>query len=127
MARKLRIQYPGAIYPVMNRGDRREAIFEDDEDRERQRLSQDGLWLRALESGPGEGAQSAGAAIAFCLEQLPALSGSALRASLYDNLVNPCSVLSAARVSPIFRSRAIRATVRTLLPRMAGELQVRAA
>src|SRR5664280_1198755 len=35
MARKLGIQYPGAIYHVMNRGDRREAIFEDDEDRER--------------------------------------------------------------------------------------------
>jgi hypothetical protein len=27
MARKLRVQYPGAIYHVMNRGDRREAIF----------------------------------------------------------------------------------------------------
>src|ERR1039458_8627600 len=35
MARKLRIQYPGAIYHVMNRGGRREAIFEDDEDRQR--------------------------------------------------------------------------------------------
>jgi putative transposase len=35
MARKLRIQYPGAIYHVMNRGDRREAIFEDDEDQQR--------------------------------------------------------------------------------------------
>ena len=35
MARKLRIQYPGAIYHVMNRGDRREAIFADDADRER--------------------------------------------------------------------------------------------
>ena len=35
MARKLRIQYPGAIYHVMNRGDRREAIFEDDQNRER--------------------------------------------------------------------------------------------
>jgi REP element-mobilizing transposase RayT len=35
MARKVRIQYPGATYHVMNRGDRREAIFEDDEDRER--------------------------------------------------------------------------------------------
>ncbi|MCX6911726.1 MAG: transposase, partial [Verrucomicrobia bacterium] len=35
MARKLRIQYPGAIYHVMNRGDRREAIFEDDQDRGR--------------------------------------------------------------------------------------------
>jgi len=27
MPRKLRIQYPGAIYHLMNRGDRREAIF----------------------------------------------------------------------------------------------------
>jgi REP element-mobilizing transposase RayT len=35
MALKLRIQSPGAIYHVMNRGDRREAIFEHDEDRER--------------------------------------------------------------------------------------------
>ena len=34
MARKLRIQYPGAIYHVMNRGDRREPIFHDDYDRE---------------------------------------------------------------------------------------------
>ena len=33
MARKLRIQYPGAIYHVMNRGDRREPIFKDDRDR----------------------------------------------------------------------------------------------
>ena len=35
MARKLRIQYPGAIYHVMNRGDRREAIFADEADRRR--------------------------------------------------------------------------------------------
>ena len=35
MARKLRIQYPGAVYHVMNRGDRREAIFLDDRDRRR--------------------------------------------------------------------------------------------
>ena len=34
MARKLRVQYPGALYHVMNRGDRREAIFLDDRDRE---------------------------------------------------------------------------------------------
>jgi REP element-mobilizing transposase RayT len=33
MARKLSVQYPGAIYRVMNRGDRREAIFTDAEDR----------------------------------------------------------------------------------------------
>ncbi len=35
MARKLRVQYPGAIYHVINRGDRREAIFKDDTDRKR--------------------------------------------------------------------------------------------
>ena len=35
MARKLRVEYPGAIYHVMNRGDRRELIFKDDEDRHR--------------------------------------------------------------------------------------------
>ena len=35
MARKVRIQYPGAIYHAMNRGDRREVIFQDDQDRRR--------------------------------------------------------------------------------------------
>src|SRR5438093_12343929 len=40
MARKLRVQYPDAIYHVMNRGDRREAIFKDDADRHR--------WLETL-------------------------------------------------------------------------------
>jgi REP element-mobilizing transposase RayT len=35
MARKPRVEYPGAIYHVMNRGDRREPIFNDDKDRER--------------------------------------------------------------------------------------------
>jgi putative transposase len=33
MARQLRIQYEGAIYHLMSRGDRREAIFHDDLDR----------------------------------------------------------------------------------------------
>jgi REP element-mobilizing transposase RayT len=33
MARKLRVQYPGAIYHLMTRGDRREDIFTDDHDR----------------------------------------------------------------------------------------------
>ena len=35
MARKLRVQYLGAIYHVLNRGDRREDIFADDADRQR--------------------------------------------------------------------------------------------
>jgi REP element-mobilizing transposase RayT len=35
MPRQLRIEYPGAIYHVMNRGDRREPIFRDDADRHR--------------------------------------------------------------------------------------------
>jgi putative transposase len=34
MARKLRVEYPGAIYHVLNRGDRREPIFKDDRDRQ---------------------------------------------------------------------------------------------
>ena len=34
MARKLRLEYPGAIYHLMNRGDRREPIFQDDRDHE---------------------------------------------------------------------------------------------
>jgi REP element-mobilizing transposase RayT len=35
MARKLCVQYPGAMYNLMNRGDRREPIFKDDPDRQR--------------------------------------------------------------------------------------------
>ena len=33
MASKRRVKYPGAIYHLMNRGDRREAVFGDDQDR----------------------------------------------------------------------------------------------
>jgi hypothetical protein len=32
MARKLKVQYPGAVYNLMNRDDRQEAIFIDVED-----------------------------------------------------------------------------------------------
>src|SRR5437867_12849628 len=35
MARKLRVEYAGAIYHLINRGDRREPIFQDDGDRQR--------------------------------------------------------------------------------------------
>jgi REP element-mobilizing transposase RayT len=35
MARKLRLAYPRPIYHVINRGDRREAIFTDDAHRQR--------------------------------------------------------------------------------------------
>ena len=35
MPRQLRIEYPGAIYHVLNRGDRHEPIFNDDADRQR--------------------------------------------------------------------------------------------
>jgi putative transposase len=41
MARKVRIQYPGAIYHIMNRGDRRDPIFLDDKDRK--------IFLKTLE------------------------------------------------------------------------------
>jgi len=33
MPRNLRVEYPGAIYHLMNCGDRREPIFKDDENR----------------------------------------------------------------------------------------------
>ena len=46
MAIKLRVQYPGAIYHVMNRGDRREPIFKDDKDR--------ALFLEALGEACGK-------------------------------------------------------------------------
>ena len=35
MSRKLRIEYPGTMYHVMNRGDQREDIFRDDQDRQK--------------------------------------------------------------------------------------------
>ena len=33
MARKLRVEYPGAIYHVLSRGDHQEAVFTDNQDR----------------------------------------------------------------------------------------------
>ena len=35
MARKARVEFEGAVYHVVDRGDRREAIFKDDADRRR--------------------------------------------------------------------------------------------
>jgi len=35
MARKARVEFPGALYYVLDRGDLREAIFREDRDRER--------------------------------------------------------------------------------------------
>jgi putative transposase len=56
MARKLRLEYEGAIYHVMNRGDRREPIFRDDQDHE--------MFLETL----GQAAQKTGWQIhAYCL------------------------------------------------------------
>ena len=34
MLRQLRVDYPGVIHPVMSRGDWREAIYDDDVDRQ---------------------------------------------------------------------------------------------
>jgi putative transposase len=56
MARKLRVEYSGAIYQVINRGDRREPIFKDDKDRP------------GFVSALGEACQKTGWQIhAFCL------------------------------------------------------------
>ena len=38
MARPLRIEYPGAFYHIMNRGQRRDAIVDDDYDRKLQQI-----------------------------------------------------------------------------------------
>jgi hypothetical protein len=45
MARKIRIQYPGAVYHVMNRWDRRETVFKEGQDCE--------VLLRKLEEACG--------------------------------------------------------------------------
>ena len=51
MARTLRVEYAGAFYHVINRGDRREAIFLDDEGRQCFIATRgDGLWARRMES-----------------------------------------------------------------------------
>jgi len=34
MPRKVRVEFPGALYHLLDRGDRQEAIFRDDADRE---------------------------------------------------------------------------------------------
>src|SRR5574337_400225 len=56
MARPFRIEFPGATYHVTARGDRREPIFEDDEDR-KVFLQITGLALRRCDSS----------ALAYCL------------------------------------------------------------
>ena len=51
MARPLRIEYAGALYYVTSRGDRRENIYHEDDDRE--------LWLEIFENrGKIEGSAS---------------------------------------------------------------------
>ena len=68
MARKLRVQYPGAIYHVMNRGDRRERIFLDDLDRRK--------FLATL----GEACQKTGWQVhAYCLMRNPGADYGAAR------------------------------------------------
>ena len=54
MARKARVEFEGAVYHVLDRGDRREAIFRDDTDRERflatlgEACARTGWWVHAL-------------------------------------------------------------------------------
>ena len=47
MARQLRVEYEGAIYHVMSRGDRREPIFEDDVDRQSFLTTLEGVCVKA--------------------------------------------------------------------------------
>ena len=53
MARKLRIEYAGAVYQIMNRGDRQEPTFEDDPDCE-------GIETRQLRHLPQRGVSRVG-------------------------------------------------------------------
>lgn len=46
MPRKLRLEYPGAIYHVLNRGDQREDIFWDDEDRQKFLATLEEAWQK---------------------------------------------------------------------------------
>jgi len=50
MARPLRIEYPGAVYHVICRGNNRQAIFRDDQDRKRY-LEKLSLYCQEKESG----------------------------------------------------------------------------
>jgi len=60
MARKVRVEYLGAVYQVMSRGDRHEPIFHDDPDREQ------------FVATPGETCQKAAWKVhAFCLTAPP--------------------------------------------------------
>jgi len=52
MARTLRIEHPGAIHQVMNRGDRRAAMFRDDPDGERFPATPAGAGGKAGSSSP---------------------------------------------------------------------------
>ena len=52
MPRQMRVEYPGAIYHVMSRGDRREDIFLDDVDRQEYLKTLAGK--RQLEFGGGK-------------------------------------------------------------------------
>ena len=62
MARKLRVEYPGAIYHVLSRGDRREPIVKDAADR-----------LQFLET-MGEACVRSGWQVhAYCLMPIPSL------------------------------------------------------
>jgi hypothetical protein len=88
MARKLRVQYPGAIYHVMNRGDRREAIFEDDADREKF-IEQD--WRQTVKGNePRRNAKTAKYLIFLCVLRLLAAIelSSILRTPQYTSRFN---------------------------------------
>src|SRR5258705_10932475 len=54
MPRKLRVEYPGAVYHIMSRGDRREDIFLNDVDRTNYFFTRDHLGsVREMTDGAG--------------------------------------------------------------------------
>ncbi len=54
MPRKMRVQFPGAIYHVMSRGDRREDIFLDDGDRQNLLKTVAEVWQKSGWQGHGD-------------------------------------------------------------------------
>ena len=63
MPRKVRIEYPGAVYHVINRGDRREDIFKDDLDRPGRARDNQGERGRTPRMGATDGTTTAGGGV----------------------------------------------------------------
>jgi hypothetical protein len=104
MARKLRIEYAGAVYHVMSRGDRRDDIFQDDQDRQRfletlgEACQKTGwqihayclMWNRPPQSCAGASGGTPATVVGLLREQLSVVSGGARPAPGLDTDEKRC-------------------------------------